>query len=1280
MINQIFKLLLAGFLSLAPSLTSAQVSANLALSAKTQTPIPVHFTLQKPGFVTLVIEDSSGKRVRNLISETPFPAGNNTTYWDGLDDLGRSKSAINGKLVTPGKYIIRGLVRPEIEARYEMSVYSHGKPPWYTGDKSSEWLTNHTPPSAILWVPEKNAPLRGGKSIVGGQILAGSWVSEGGSGLAWIDTQGNKLWGQGWVGGAWTGVTELARDGGSNPVAGIYAYSAVAWDNELRLTELLPKSIGAGPDERMGTGEDRPLLAPTWKFPAGTPDLTDKGYGAQHGIAGLAVRNGLLIASLPVINQLLFIDAKLHKAIGTASVKDPRGIAFDSKGRLLVLSGRRLLRYRLSTNPTLLTKPEIVIESKPDDLISSKSKVVVRPMPRAIFNIKSKALTNDYLEDPQRITLDAKDQVFISDHGNSHQVKMFGSDGRFIRAIGEAGKPKPGPYNPNHMNNPLGISIDGENRLWVAENDFTPKRLSIWDTKGKLINAFYGPSQYGGGGELDTKDKNLFHYAGEGGGMTFELDWKNRKDKLVELYSRGDWNPANLPQGAIGSTQPQKVIYHNNQQYLTNVFNTNPTGGIETGFIWTMKDHVAYPHAGFGNAAGWGVLAWSLPNHNKYFYVRWTGQILPKYSQVYKFSTLADDGVRLWIGDKQLVNNWVDKGLSEDSGTVRLEAGKRYNITMEFYQNESNAQAHLYWESKDQKKEIVPSSRLYSSLEAQKPGGITGHYFAGSVYGDLRGTSHNVRQIDSNIDFDWANNGPKGLETLNAEAFRSRLPKEYRKGDRLIFTWSDANGDSQVQPGEVDFAFADSEIGGITLMPDLSFIASRLDKKATRFAPISFDNRGTPKYDLSKGQVLVDGAQDPVSSGGDQVIQAANGWTVLTNAPAPFSAYSAGGAHNGVAKWSYPSLWHGLHASHDAPLPEYPGQLLGTTRLLGDFVTPVGSDAGPLWAINGNKGNVYLFTADGLFVATLFKDSRKASFNAPDEQQNRNMNQYSLQEETFWPSISQTSDGNIYLTGGTSSIMKLDGLEGIRRLPSSTLDVSAPMLEAAQQYFLQQESLRQQAQKKGPLNIPLLAIAPVVDGKLNDWDTKSFVQIDRQSSAAIAISDNRLYASWKTDDASLLNNKPESLPNLFKTGGALDLMLGNVEGGQRLLTAMVDGRPTAVLYRAKDPQIGIEPTKFISSLGINRTTSIDRVENVSKQVVFAQDGNNYELSVPLSLLELEPSADQSIKGDIGILRGNGFQTMQRIYWYNKATGLTSDLASEAELTPKLWGEFIFKKK
>ena len=59
-----------------------------AFAADLTPPIAIHFTLKQPGFVTLVIEDEAGQRVRNLISETEFPAGENTAYWDGSGRFG----------------------------------------------------------------------------------------------------------------------------------------------------------------------------------------------------------------------------------------------------------------------------------------------------------------------------------------------------------------------------------------------------------------------------------------------------------------------------------------------------------------------------------------------------------------------------------------------------------------------------------------------------------------------------------------------------------------------------------------------------------------------------------------------------------------------------------------------------------------------------------------------------------------------------------------------------------------------------------------------------------------------------------------------------------------------------------------------------------------------------------------------------------------------------------------------------------------------------------------
>ena len=91
---------------------------------------------------------------------------------------------------------------------------------------------------------------------------------------------------------------------------------------------------------------------------------------------------------------------------------------------------------------------------------------------------------------------------------------------------------------------------------------------------------------------------------------------------------------------------------------------------------------------------------------------------------------------------------------------------------------------------------------------------------------------------------------------------------------------------------------------------------------------------------------------------------------------------------------------------------------------------------------------------------------------------------------------------------------------------------------------------------------------------------------------------------------------------------------------------------------------------------------VRQVEDVSDQVQLqALTGNaagSFIFSIPLQALGLKPAAGEKIQADIGILRGDGLQTVQRVYWSNKATGITADVPSEAELTPNLWGEWIFK--
>src|SRR5262249_19172345 len=103
-------LLLAAAAALLASVDSGPAAEQVLPPATTCPPIPVRFRLDEPAFVTLVIERTAaiqpdgareepdkagaklhytgrhGLRVKNLVSNTWFAAGEHTVWWDGLDE------------------------------------------------------------------------------------------------------------------------------------------------------------------------------------------------------------------------------------------------------------------------------------------------------------------------------------------------------------------------------------------------------------------------------------------------------------------------------------------------------------------------------------------------------------------------------------------------------------------------------------------------------------------------------------------------------------------------------------------------------------------------------------------------------------------------------------------------------------------------------------------------------------------------------------------------------------------------------------------------------------------------------------------------------------------------------------------------------------------------------------------------------------------------------------------------------------------------------------------
>jgi hypothetical protein len=95
------------------------------------------------------------------------------------------------------------------------------------------------------------------------------------------------------------------------------------------------------------------------------------------------------------------------------------------------------------------------------------------------------------------------------------------------------------------------------------------------------------------------------------------------------------------------------------------------------------------------------------------FSVRWTGQVQAQYSQTYTFHVLADDGVRLWVNGRLLIDQWRDSTGKESSGSIALQAGVKYDIKLEYYEKANNARAQLAWSSPSTLKQVIPQSRLF---------------------------------------------------------------------------------------------------------------------------------------------------------------------------------------------------------------------------------------------------------------------------------------------------------------------------------------------------------------------------------------------------------------------------------------------------------------------------------------------------------------------------------------------------------------------------------------
>ena len=155
------------------------------------------------------------------------------------------------------------------------------------------------------------------------------------------------------------------------------------------------------------------------------------------------------------------------------------------------------------------------------------------------------------------VTADDQGRLYVSVGGRTQQVRIFTADGKPAGAIGRAGgRPAVGPFVRDGLLNPAGLVVDREGKLWVAEANETPKRISVWQARaaadrqeGGLVREFFGPAHYGASGAaINPRDPNVM--AGEG--CEWRIDPKTGRDECLGTFEGSFDGAAIYAEGSNG--------------------------------------------------------------------------------------------------------------------------------------------------------------------------------------------------------------------------------------------------------------------------------------------------------------------------------------------------------------------------------------------------------------------------------------------------------------------------------------------------------------------------------------------------------------------------------------------------------------------------------------------------------------------------------------------------------------------------------------------------------
>ncbi len=109
------------------------------------------------------------------------------------------------------------------------------------------------------------------------------------------------------------------------------------------------------------------------------------------------------------------------------------------------------------------------------------------------------------------------------------------------------------------------------------------------------------------------------------------------------------------------------------------------------------------------------------------FTATWTGYVQPRFSEPYTFEAEADDAIQVWVDD-ELVLDSRDGASGVIDSRVALEVGRKHRLRVEYDEKKQNASVRLFWSSPSQLKQIIPTDRLFTTLDGESGDGVIAVY------------------------------------------------------------------------------------------------------------------------------------------------------------------------------------------------------------------------------------------------------------------------------------------------------------------------------------------------------------------------------------------------------------------------------------------------------------------------------------------------------------------------------------------------------------------------